>query len=285
MSVTGFAVDLGGTKTAAARIEAGRVMARAQSATDGSADAPQQIAAMAALLAGLGYTAGAPLGVAVAGRVDSDGLWQAMNTETFSGLGAVPLAATLAARFGPRARALNDAAAAALAEARLGAGQQATNFAFLTVSTGVGGGLVIGGRLVESRNGLAGHVGFMGARAGTLRCGSGRIGTVESVASGRALAAAAGLADARAVFADPRHAALIDRSAATIAALVADLTAALGLDTVAVGGGVGLAPGYLARVAAHLAAEPPLFRPRLVPAALGHDAGLIGALLYAQEAP
>ncbi|WP_449394705.1 ROK family protein [Devosia riboflavina] len=284
MSVSGFAVDLGGTKTAAARIEHGQVVARLQKATDAGADMDAQVAVIADLLGELGYENGAPLGVAVTGRVDRQGDWHAINTGTLRGISAAPLGTTLRTRFGARAHCVNDAAAAALAEARLGAGRGAYNFAFITVSTGVGGGLVLGGRLIDSGNGLAGHVGFAGTRLGDQLCGSGRVGTVESVAGGRAIAAAAGLPDARAVFEHGGFAPVIDRSAAAIAGLIGDLTAILGLDRVALGGSIGLAPGYLARVMRHLEDEPALFRPEVVPAELTHDSGLMGALLIAVEA-
>lgn len=283
MTPSGYAVDLGGTKTAAARIVDGRVTDRRQQPTDPGAGWQAQVDALALMLADLGHRPGDPVGAAVAGRVDADGNWHAVNTGTLTAISAAPLGRALRDRFGPHARAVNDAAAAAMAEYRLGAGQGVRNFAYLTVSTGVGGGLVIDGRLIDSGSGLAGHVGFAGSRSGDAICGSGRRGTVESIAGGRAIAAAAGLPDARAVFDSGAHDAVIDRSAAALAALIGDLTAILGLDRVALGGSIGLAPGYLPRVAAHLAGEPPLFRPDLVPARLGHDSGLIGALLIATE--
>ncbi|MDO5648485.1 ROK family protein [Paracoccus sp. (in: a-proteobacteria)] len=281
MTVSGWAVDLGGTKTAAARIDNGAVTERRQVPTDPNAGWQAQVDAMAGLLVELGHAQGDPLGVAVAGRVDRHGNWHAVNTGTFQGITAAPLGRVLRERFGARSVALNDAAAAALAESRLGAGQGAANFAFLTVSTGVGGGIVLNGRLVDSGNGLAGHAGFVTSRLSDAQCGSGRIGTVESVASGRAIAAAAGLADGRAVFESGAHDAIIDRSAAAVAGLIADMTSLLGLDRVAVGGSIGLAPGYLPRVIAHLNDEPELFRPQVVAAQMGHDSGLIGAVIAA----
>lgn len=284
MSISGFAVDLGGTKTAAARIENGAVAARLQRSTDPRAGMEAQLDTLAGLLAELDHRPDDPLGVAVAGRVDASGNWHAVNTGILSAISSAPLGERLRSRFGAMTIAVNDAAAAGFAEARLGAGQGAHNLAYLTVSTGVGGALVLGGRLVDSANGLAGHVGFAGSRLGDQRCGSGRMGTVESVAGGRAIAAAAGLSDARAVFADGGFEPVIERSAAAIAALVADLTAILGLDRVVVGGSIGLAPGYLPRVQRHLETEPELFRPGIVPARLGHDSGLVGALLLALEA-
>lgn len=283
MSISGFAVDLGGTKTAAARIEGGRVLRRLQEATEAGADVVSQLDSVAGMLDRLGYRNGEPLGVAVAGRVDADGRWHAVNRSILREISDASLADLLRAGFGDRSRALNDAAAAALAEARLGAGRGASNFAYLTVSTGVGGGLVLDGRLVQSRNGLAGHVGFVSSRLADGPCGSGRVGTVESIASGRAIAAAAGMPDAKAVFESGQHGAIIDRSAAAIAGLIVDLTTILGLDRVAIGGSVGLAGGYLDLVHRHLAREPELMRPDVVRAELGQDSGLIGALLAATE--
>lgn len=284
MSLDGFAVDLGGTKTAVAQIENGVVTRRLQQPTDAGAALADQLTAIETLLAEAGYGHGEPLGIAVAGRVDREGNWHAVNKTTLSAISAAPLGAELAARFGARTKAVNDAAAAAWAEAQLGAGQGTFNFAYLTVSTGIGGGLVLGGRLIESANGLAGHVGFVSSPLGETICGSGRFGTVESVAGGRGIAAAANLPDARAVFESGAHDAIIDRSARAVATLIADLTTILGLDRVAIGGSIGLAPGYLARVVTHLSQEPDLFQPALVAATLGHDSGLIGALLMAQQA-
>lgn len=286
-ALTGFAVDLGGTKIAAARIEGGQVAERLLAPTDNAADPGAQIAAIRSLLDRLGHRWQAPLGVAVAGRVDEAGAWHAVNTGTLPAILGFPLERDLATDLGA-ATCLNDAAAAALAEGLYGAGSASASFAYLTVSTGVGGGLVIGNRLVSSANGLAGHVGFVTSRFASGPCGCGRMATVESIAGGRGMAAAAAAVgyddiDARAVFAAAAEGAdwadrIVATSAGAVAALIGDLTAILGLDTVAVGGSIGLAPGYLDRMRAALASEPDLFRPRLVHAALGHDAPLIGAL-------
>lgn len=280
MTVSGYAIDLGGTKIAAARIVGGQVSARVQEQTDPGADLDAQLDTIAALLSTIGFTHDAPLGVAVAGRVDREGNWHAVNTATLSAIAAAPLGAKLEQRFGKNARPINDAAAAAVAEYQLGAGQGAYNFAYLTVSTGVGGGLILGGKLVESSNGLAGHVGFVSSPYGSHLCGSGRFGTVESVAGGKAIAAAAAQPNARAVFESGGHAEVISLAAASIGTLVTDLTSILGLDRVAIGGSIGLAPGFLDKVIGHIAAEPSLFQTDIRPALLGHDSGLIGALIH-----
>ena len=125
MTISGYAVDLGGTKIAVARIREGRVETRLQGATSGAADLAGQLHAIAALLDKVGYRAGEALGVAVTGRLDRGGNWHAVNTATLSAIKAAPLRAMLREQFGPRAAALNDAAAAALAESRFGAGRGA----------------------------------------------------------------------------------------------------------------------------------------------------------------
>ncbi|WP_112323608.1 ROK family protein [Oceanibium sediminis] len=288
-ALSGFAVDIGGTKTAAARITGGTLAEQLVVPTDGAAGLEAQLAQIETLLTRLGHGAGDTLGVAVTGRVSDDGRWFAVNAGTLSAIDGVPLGAALRARFGA-AGCCNDAAAAALAEARFGAGQGAANFVYLTVSTGVGGGIVLNDRLVQSANGLAGHLGFMTSPEGQDICGSGRRGTVESVAGGRAIAAAAQAAghpgaDARAVFETaaggaPWAEAIVARAARAIAGLCADTAAMLGAERIAIGGSIGLAPGFIDRVAAQLDAEPALFRVPLVKATLGADGPLLGALAH-----
>lgn len=285
--LTGFAIDLGGTKTAAARIVNGEITARRQVATDGGAGLDTMLDAVAGLLDELGHDRGAPLGVAVTGRVGRDGRWHAVNVGTLPEISGVPLTDALVERFGS-ARVSNDAVAAAVAEAHFGAGRGAFAHAYITVSTGVGGGLILGGRPLLSANGLAGHVGFVTSPLGRERCDSGRFGTVESVAGGRAIALAAANAghpdtDARAVFNEALAGAgwaqaIVERSAAAVATLCADLTTILGLDSVSLGGSIGLATGYLARVASHQAQEPELFRVPISAAELGQNSALLGAL-------
>ena len=285
----GFAIDLGGTKTAAALIENGQILQRLQVATDGAATPEGHIANMSDLLQQLGHKKGDRLGVAVTGRVDRPGNWHAVNTHTLTAVQAVPLAHQLANRFG-HAVVINDAAAATLAEHRLGAGRGQEDFAYITVSTGVAGGLVLQGNLLASDNGLAGHFGFASSRLGEHLCGSGRLGTVESVASGIAIARAAQAHDftgsARDVFDQAAAGAdwadrLIETSAQAIAELSADLAAIAGVDLIAIGGSIGLADGYLDRVRQQIGVLPTLFQTTIVPAELSTESPLLGAWLAA----
>lgn len=274
-------VDLGGTKIAAARVAGATVLQRRQAPTPRDGRFESLVEAVAALVAGW---ADGRVGIATTGLV-RDGRLSATNPGTLPVPPDSPLIAALQDRLGVPVRAVNDAQAAAWGEYRHGAAKGVGSMVFLTVSTGVGGGLVLDGELRVGPGGLAGHLGHVVAVPNGPLCGCGRRGCVEAVASGRALAAAATAAfgeamDAPALFRraerDPAAAALIDRAAAAIARLLADLKAALDLDLAVIGGGVGLAEGFLGRVERALADEPPLFRIPLRPAALGHDAGLIG---------
>ena len=81
----------------------------------------------------------------------------------------------------------NDANAAALGEWRFGAGQGARTMVFVTVSTGIGGGIVADGTLFHGRRGLAGEIGHMAVTDHSDRCFCGAVGCFEAVASGTAL--------------------------------------------------------------------------------------------------
>ena len=201
------------------------------------------------------------------------------------------------ARFGLPVGVENDANAAALAEWKLGAGRGAANLLVLTLGTGVGGGLVLEDRLYR---GWA-EVGHVVVQAGGPPCQGnchGR-GHLEALASGTAADAAA--RDLYGPDADART--LVSRAQAGDAAAVARLAeiggflgAAIGSianlvnpDLVVVGGGFGEAAGELILGPAQEAARREALAPadgtlRVVPAALGSEAGLVGAALVAFEA-
>lgn len=288
---SGVAVDLGGTKLAAARVSNGQVGPVLKVETDGGGAANQQVEAICGLLDQLNLQCEDPIGVALSGRVSADGVWHAVNTQTLTGVQAVPIQALLSERLGRAVHVENDATAAAVGEMLAGAGRGVARFGFITVSTGVGGGIVLDGRPVTSQNGLAGHIGFTTSRLATQRCGSGREKTVESIAGGRAIAALAAQAghpnlDAKAVFEAHLNgqdwaSGLIGQSAAAIAELCANLTAILGLERIAIGGSIGFAPGYLELVRAALAQEPALFQVDLTPTQLGANSAFVGVLAAA----
>ncbi|NKB51120.1 MAG: ROK family protein [Rhizobiaceae bacterium] len=298
LAPSGIAVDLGGTKISAARVTRGTVGDIIKVETDSNASTDSQITAICELIKkigpsprggeGIGGTAD-NIGVAVAGRVSKDGDWYAVNSEILTQIDKVPLRKMLAQRLGQDVTVENDATAAALGEFACGAGNNSNSFAYITVSTGVGGGIILDGRPVVSGSGLAGHIGFTTSRMQGDDCGSGRTNTVESIASGRALSARAtklghaGLSGKQVYDAHLSGAAwatqLVSDSAAAIAELSTNLKSVLDVDAAVIGGGVGLAEGYVELVEVHLQSEPPLFRPKVHRAALAENSALIGVLV------
>lgn len=278
-----LAFDIGGTKIAAAIVAEGRCLQRAQRATPRSGRGADIVEAMASLAASLPPSAA--VGVATTGIVRA-GTLTAVNPTTLPIEDGFPLAAALAARLGRDPLVINDGQAAAWAEFRHGAGKATEAMAFITVSTGIGGAFVIGGALRIGARGLAGHVGHVVVDPEGPVCGCGRRGCIERLASGTAIAAIASEQFGRPVTApevfeaaaagDAGAAAILETASRYLARVITDCVALLDLDCVVIGGGVGLAAGFLDRVISHADSEPELFRRPIRAARLGPDAGLIG---------
>ncbi|MEO3791360.1 ROK family protein [Nonomuraea sp. B10E15] len=100
----------------------------------------------------------------------------------------IPIGAMAAEAFGVPSALENDATAAALGEFRHGAGRGTSTMLYLTVSTGVGGGSVIGGRLHRGAAGNGGELGHVMVRPGGRACSCGRLGCLEAYASGTSIA-------------------------------------------------------------------------------------------------
>ncbi|ALJ21822.1 ROK family protein [Microbacterium sp. No. 7] len=212
------------------------------------------------------------------------GLHRAVG-ETVAGRGAAGAAPAVAVG--------HDAGCLALAESWLGAARTARASLSIVVSTGIGGGYVVDGRLVEGASGNAGHIGQL--RAGGMPPGEAHAAdpapTLEEVASGPASVAwaraqgwsgADGVALGRAAaVGDAVARAAIERSAVAVGAALADACVLLDVEVVAIGGGFSrVTPDYVDRVGASLRAHAALDfvrRVRVVPTALGDDGPLIGA--------
>ena len=278
-----LAIDVGGSKIAAALVLGAVVQDRRECATAREAGPEVWLADLARLVQGWsGYRVA---GLAATGVI-RDGLWRAVNAATLPVPDDFAILDALRRRLGVPVLARNDAQAAAWGEYRFGAAAGLGSVVFVTVSTGIGGGLVIDGRLVIGRAGLAGHLGIT-----PIETDRGpRL--LEDIASGSALARLAerhgGARDVSAAAAagEPWAAAMMDTVVAPFALALRRLQLVLDPDAVVVGGGLGLAPGYLARLQQHLVPIPASLRPDLRAAALGADAGLIGiADLASTEAP
>lgn len=267
-----LAIDLGGTKLAAALVDGSLVLERREIPTDRTGGAAAWIEAITRLVEGWNDCLAA--GIAVTGLVRG-GLWRAVNPDTLAVPDDFPLTTILADRLGMPVLARNDAQAAAWGEYRFGAASGGTAV-FVTVSTGIGGGLVVDGRLVEGRTGLAGHIGIT-----PIETPDG-LRMLEDVASGAALArmaqgrGTAAVVMAAALRGEPWATALLEGAIAPLALALRRLHLELDPDCIVIGGGLGLAPGYLDRLDSVLAPLPALMRPRICAAALGADAGLIG---------
>lgn len=284
-------LDIGGTKVAAARWIGGRLQDRRQWPMPPTPEAwSQTLALMAGAYPGMSRVAAAVTGL-------TDGrFWTAVNPQLISFWDGYALADALTQAWQCPAILLNDAQAAAWGEF-VASDRQPDNLLFMTLSTGVGGGLVLDGELRSGVRGLAGHIGHVSSELapldGDTRCGCGRLNCLEALASGTALARQAShllgrRLDAESVFAgwhagDPVCCRLLERAAQAVAQALADAHALLDLDEVRLGGGVGLAPGMIKVIRKAQQALPARFRVAVSPACLGADAGLIGVGHWASE--
>jgi len=295
-----LAVDIGGTKLAAAVVDSGgRASGYAQVPTPNGLDADAE-ALWRALVALLDTVVGAEdvdrlagVGVGCGGPMQwPDGVVSPLNIPAWRDF---PLLERLQGQFaGAPVRVHNDAVCTAIGEHWRGAGRGADNVLGMVVSTGVGGGLVLGGRLIDGASGNAGHVGHIVVDREGPECSCGGYGCLEAIASGprltewaaaqgwRSSAGSSGVDLAR--DAARGHAiagAAIRRAGEALGVAIASATHLCDLEVVAVGGGLSQA-GQLLFVPLEEAlrrhARMDFARDlRVVPAMLGQQAGLVGA--------
>jgi glucokinase len=311
-------VDLGGTKIASAVIDAGSVVLtrdyRLTRADEGvEAVTGLMFEAVEGLLkeSGPGPSQPDAISIAAAGAIDSvDGI--VTVSPNLPGWRNVPLRDRLAERFGLDTFLVNDASAAALAEHRLGAGSGADNLIYITVSTGIGGGIVIDGQLYLGSSGAAGEIGHMAIDSGGPECYCGLSGCLEVLASGTAIAreakkrlhdgqrsALTGLVagDIDAVTAREVSQAALDGDHLAVE-VVAQAARYLGIgmagvvnifnpDIIVFGGGVSKMGDFLLDPVRQLVKEKAFAisaqAVRIVTAELGDDVGLFGAAIFARE--
>jgi glucokinase len=187
-------IDLGGTQVRAAVVEGARVLARAAEPTD-AAGGPAAVLGqierlMEQVLPRSAWSGLAGLGVSAPGPLDTD-TGTVLNIPTLPGWDGLPLRDLLAERTGLPVVLENDGIAAAFGEWRHGAGQGLRHLVYVTVSTGIGGGVVVDGRLLHGRRGMAGHVGHLLLDPAGPPCSCGALGCFEAHAAGPALGRAA----------------------------------------------------------------------------------------------
>ena len=275
---TVIAVDVGGTKLAAAIVDAdGRILSRARAATPATRDPEVVFAALVSVVDSLPADQRAnadACGVGSGGPMrDGGALVSPVNIPAWRDFA---LRERLRAHTGLPTWVDNDAKALALGEGWLGAATGERNYIAMVVSTGIGGGIVLDGRLLDGADGNAGHVGHVIVEPGGRLCGCGAHGCTEAEASGTAIRAITGQS--------PEHAPpeLVERSGTLVGRAVASVANLLDLPLAVVSGSVAL--GFGAPFFA--AAQSELDRScrldfsrgtRIVPGGLGADGPLIGA--------
>ncbi|MEZ5097604.1 MAG: ROK family protein [Nocardioides sp.] len=305
-------VDVGGTKVLAGVVDrAGHVVRTARRETPGRRVSPAKVedALVAAVLDAADGRRLRAVGVSAAGFVDAPGE-RVMFAPHLPWQGE-PVRAILTKRLGAPVHLDNDANCAAWAEYRFGTARGSHSALMITLGTGIGGALVLEGQVIRGANGMAGEFGHMQMVADGLPCECGRRGCWEQYCSGNALlryararlvnepsvmadmcdgvperltgpmitdAAAAGDMVAREAFADVGH---------WLGVGTANLVAAFDPEVVVIGGGVSDAGERLLDPARHalkhaLVGAEHRIVPRLERAALGPQAGLVGAAALAR---
>ena len=186
-------VDLGGTKTlCAVASRRGEIIGRDLRPTP-AADGPEAgIKALLDSMRGALADAGASPGQIVAIGLGVPGLLDVaagvmLTSPNLPGWRDVPLRDIVQQEFGVATHLVNDANAAALGEAKYGAARGVADFVYVTLSTGIGAGIVIGGKLYTGKFGGAGELGHMTIQADGPPCACGGNGCWETLASGTAL--------------------------------------------------------------------------------------------------
>lgn len=313
-----LAVDLGGTKIVTALISCrGEIISREYNPTLAEEGADAVINRILTTVNSLvsnalssSYSI-ATIGIAAAGAIDSEkGL--VTDSPNLPGWHNIPLKDMVEKATGIRTFIMNDASAAALGEHIFGAGRGMNNLIYLTVSTGIGGGIIINGRLYSGPSGSAGEIGHTTIDINGPRCSCGNIGCLEMLASGKAVAR-----EAQRLIAQGAKTAIIELAEGDLQNITAQTvaTAAQKGDTLAltivskaanylgvgmvnlvnifnpemiiVGGGMAKMGNMLLdgarKVVTERAFQMPAQLVRIVPSQLGDNAGALGVVAFARE--
>ena len=284
-------IDLGGTQVRAAVVNTtGKILRRAADLTDVKGGPPAVVEQMLRLVReveGGERQQIKAVGVSSPGPLDSD-TGVTFDLPTIPGWNGFPLRTVLAEKLGRSVILENDGIAAAHGEWKFGAGRGLKHLVYVTVSTGIGGGVVVDNKLMRGRRGMAAHVGHMLiARDGPI-CGCGAVGCFEALASGTALNAIAKTAGFENAV-NLTHAArqgnaaatvLLNREAEWLGYGFVSLMHLFSPERLIVGGGVASALDLMRPTIERIVqdnAMPAFKETKIVSAELGDNAGLVGA--------
>ncbi|MEX2501119.1 MAG: ROK family protein [Trueperaceae bacterium] len=295
--MTTLGLDLGGTKIAAAVVDEHGTMLRSErvptprsgfrDVADAMATLAERLLANDASVTSIGIGSPGPLDLN-AGTV--------LFAPNIPGMENAPLAPTLQERLGLPVVLENDANAAGYAEHRFGAARGLESSVYVTLSTGIGGGLFLGDRVVHGAHGVAGEIGHVTLLPGGPVGGDGSDGTLEALAAGRSIARDGSYVFGRtmttekvfeaAIGGDAKALRIVDGATRITGIALANLVKILDPDAFVIGGGMSqVGAFYLDRIEAaarhYLRGWP---EPVLLPARLGTDAGVIGAAAVAAKA-
>ena len=313
-----LAVDLGGTKVVAAVVApSGKILSRTYCLTladrgpKAVVDRLISAACDAMERAKLKESDFDGIGIAAAGILDTiNGV--VTTSPNLPRWRNVRLRDIVAERMGLATYIVNDASAAALGEHHFGVGKGLDNLIYLTISTGIGGGIIVGGKLYSGTDGCAGEFGHMTIEANGPECNCGNYGCLEALASGTAMAREAaariksGETSAIIQLVDGRLDSITAEIVATAAGqgdvlackVVAQIATYLGVglanlvnifnpQMIVIGGGVSRMGEMLLRPARKAVNERAFKLPartvRIVRSRLGYDAGILGAAAYVCE--
>lgn len=278
-------LDIGGTRLRAARVRGDTIEARA--GADSSGDPEIVLRRCLALIAEVRNPEVAAIGIGIPGQVDAEA--RRAISGGFVDLSGLDFAGQIQAATGLEVVVENDATMALIAEAAHGAARGAANAVMLTIGTGIGGAMLERGRVLRGRR-AAGQLGHVVVAPGGPRCLCGRDGCLETVSSGSAFAThlqAAGLPpDTRAedllARTDPEARGVIEAWARPMRRAIDSLVSVLNPDCVVIGGGAG--PAACAALET-VPEAPSWYHAPVIAAALGDDAGVIGAAQAALSGP
>lgn len=287
-----IAIDVGGTKISAALIRQNKIIDRVK--------APSVIHSDLTNLSSYLYSLcekwvpqASQLAVACTGQVG------ARTVGFMSANKVLPLQQQLTDKFNLPLTIINDAAAAAWAEfchlKTSGAfAHKAENLTYITVSTGVGGGIVQNGQLVSCDDGFCAHLGHVSVPLSGLlvECHCGRFNCVEAIASGTAIAARASKQLSKPVtceqvftsfLANSDIGNIVDQACEAVVELIGNVKASTGSELVVLGGSVGKSNAFFSQVQRLLCYLPERYQPNLMHPHYGADADLWGAYWFSQQ--